>query len=36
MGFGGEPWMPWALAGIFLLAMVLAKVQVNYRNKKKK
>lgn len=36
MGFGGEPWMPWALAGIFIIAIVLAKLQVNHRNKKKK
>ncbi len=36
MGFGGEPWMPWALAGVFIAAMVLAKLQVAHRNKKKK
>lgn len=33
---GTQPWVPWALAGTFILAMVLARLQVYLRNKKNK
>lgn len=36
MNLQGEYWMPWALAGILIVVMLLYKLEMHRRNKRRK